>query len=431
MALMAMAGGVEGQNAFNVPFSQFGIGESGQPYNMPTLFGMGGVAYSRASRNTVNPFNPASYGAVEQESFVFDIGVNIQTSALRKGDGGLSDAAGSVGYLAVAFPLASWWKTSAGLMPYSSVSYESVNTSSDPVSGSDVKTVYSGGGGVSQLYWGNAFNIGKRLSVGFNLNYLFGGITRAVTYNFMGNDTSYLMDKRGQKNTQVSNLLVDLGLQYRQPLGDSYTLNMGLTVRLPREMEVEDQSMVYTFVSTLTQEYLIDTIFPARGESDTYRSPLEQPLAFGLGLALERNELWQVAADFYYSPWSGLKYTENSSYSIFGQSSIDYVPNWRVALGAEWLGDRNASSYWRRMGFRAGVYYNKGRLALTSPENTSLDELGGGIGIALPMRKGRSVLNLSMGYSSFGNIDILRRDCFTVGISVGSCERWFVKRKYN
>ena len=431
IALLALTATAEGQNGFNVPFSQFGVGESELPYNMPTVYGMGGVTFSRASRNTVNPFNPASYGAIEEESFVFDIGVNIQTCALRKGDQRLSDAAGNVGYLAVAFPLAKWWKTSAGIMPYSKVNYESVNTSVDPLSGSDVKTVYSGGGGVSQIYWGNAFNITKNLSVGFNLDYLYGNITRAITYDFMGNDTTYMMNKRGQKNTYVNNLLVDLGIQYRQPLGEKYTLNTGLTCRLPRNMEVKDQSLVYTLVETVSQEYLIDTIFPARGKDDTYQSTLEQPFTVGVGVALERNELWQVAVDVYYSPWSGMKYTENSDYSIFGRSALEYEPNWRLSLGGEWMGDRNATSYWKRIGVRAGVYYNKGRLTLDMEEDNSLDELGCGLGFALPMRKGRSVLNISMGYSSFGNIDLLRRDCFTVGISVGSCERWFVKRKYN
>jgi len=433
---LLVAGVAEGQNGFNVPFSQFGIGDSELPNNMPSVYGMGGVTYSRASRNTVNPFNPASYAAVEEESFVFDIGVNIQTSALRKGDAKLNEAAGNIGYLTVAFPLTKWWKTSAGIMPYSKVNYESVNSSTDPLTGSNVETIYSGGGGVTQIYWGNAFNITKNLSVGFNLDYLYGNITRAITYNFLGNDTTYMMNKRGQKNTHVSNLLVDLGMQYRQPLNEKYTLNAGLTCRLPRSMTVEDQSMVYTLVETTTQEYLIDTIFPARGADDTYQSTLEQPFTVGLGLALERNELWQVGVDAYYAPWSGLKYSENSDYSIFGRNAVEYAPNWRLAVGGEWMGDRNATSYWKRIGIRAGAYYNKGRLALNMSGYENLDEIGCGLGFALPMRKGRSVLNISMGYSSFGpgvgaDDPSLRRNCFTVGLSVGSCERWFVKRKYN
>ena len=421
----------EGQNGFNVPFSQFGIGLSEMPYNMPSVYSMGGITTTRAARNMVNPFNPASYAAVEEESLVFDIGVNIQTSILRKDDSRLSNAAGNISHLAVAFPLTRWWKTSVGLMPYSQVDYETVSTAYDDLSGSDVKTVYSGGGGVSQVYWGNAFNIGRRLSVGFNLDYLYGNITRAVTYNFMGNDTTYMMDKRGQKDTYVNNLLIDLGVQYRHPVGERYTLNMGLTATLPRTMNVKDRSLVYTLVQTATQEYLIDTVFPATGDDDTYLSRLEQPLTLGMGLALERNDLWQVACDFHYAPWGGMKYTENSAYSIFGHSSESYEPNIRVAIGGEWMGNKNATSYWRRIGVCLGGYYNKGRLSLSMPDATTLDEIGCGVGLALPMRKGRSVLNISAGYASFGNLDLLRRDCFTVGLSVGSCERWFVKRKYN
>lgn len=421
------------QNGFNIPYSQFGIGLTDQPYNMPSAYSMGGVSYSRANKNMVNPFNPASYAAVEQQSFVFDIGINIQNSVLRQDSRRQSDADGTIAYLAIAFPLTKWWKTSVGLMPYSQVEYESVATDAGAVPGVPVKTVYAGTGGVSQIYWGNGFNLGKRLSLGFNLNYLYGSITRAITYDFQNSDTTYYMDSRRQKDTYISNLLLDFGLQYRQPMGERYSLNVGLTLCTPRSgMTVRDEALVYTFVTNGTREYLADTIFPAAGRESSYESALEQPLAVGLGLALERNNRWQVAADGYYSAWSGLKYTENIDYSIFGTNALQYGPHWRAAVGGEWMGDANASSYWRRIGVRAGAYYSSGRLNLAiNGVNYKLDELGGGLGIALPMRKGQSVLNVSLGYSRFGSSDLLRRDCFTIGLSVGSCERWFGKRKYN
>jgi hypothetical protein len=167
--------------------------------------------------------------------------------------------------------------------------------------------------------------------------------------------------------------------------------------------------------------------------SDTYESSLQQPLSVGVGLSLERNDLWEVALDGYYSPYSGMKYEENVDYNIFGTSALRYGSNYRIALGGEWKGDQNASSYWSRIGISAGFYYNSGRLALELVDGTGyhLNEGGGGMGFSLPMRKGKSVLRLSLAYSSFGNIDLLRRDVFTVGISIGSCERWFSKRKYN
>ena len=54
-----------------------------------------------------------------------------------------------------------------------------------------------------------------------------------------------------------------------------------------------------------------------------------------------------------------------------------------------------------------------------------------GLGASLPMRKGRSLLTLSVNYSSLGSKDLLQRNVLTFGIAVSSCERWFVKRKYN
>lgn len=430
--LLGMGSDLKAQNGFNIPFSQYGIGTSDLPFNQPNVYRMGGIAYTRFSRNSINPFNPASYAAVEEESFVFDIGVNIQSSILLNDTKSQTDADGNVAYLNVAFPITRWWKMSAGILPYSTVNYESTQSHFDPLTDSDVKTVYAGNGGVTQFYWGSGFNIGKRLSLGFNLNYLNGAITRAITYNFQGNDSTYCVNSRRQKDSYVNNLLVDLGLQYRQPLGENYTLHLGATCRLPRSMQINDEALVYTFIGASGAEYLFDTIFPLRGNSNQYTSQLEQPLTVGIGLALERNDRWQVAFDGYYAPYSGLRYEENPAYNIFGNSALRQQTNYRLALGGEWKGDADAASYWRRIGISAGVYYNSGRLALeVDNQSYALNEIGGGLGFSLPMRKGRSVLTLALGYSSFGNIDLLRRDCLTMGISIGSCERWFVKRKYN
>ena len=434
--LMCLAPAAKTQNGFNIPFSQYGIGLSDMPYNMPSAFSMGGAVFSRSSRNIINPFNPASYAAIENESFVFDIGINIQSCVLRNDANRLTDADGNLAYFTIAFPITGWWKTSAGLLPYSTVNYESVQTAFDIQTQSDVKTIYAGHGGVSQIYWGNAFNIGQRLSLGFNLNYLYGNITRAITYNFQGNDSTYCINSRRQKNTYVSNLLIDLGLQYLQPLGADYTLHIGATARTPRNMKVNDHALSYTYLTYASTEYLFDTIFPQPGESDTYKSQLLQPLAVGLGLGLERNEKWEIDIDGYYSPYSGLQYKEDPAYNLFGTSALRLTPNWRVALGAEWKGDPAAGSYWGRIGVSAGLYHNHGRLALApvagNPDQpTIINETGCGLGFRLPMRKGRSVLTLALGYSSIGTAQLLRRDVFTVGLSIGSCERWFVKRKYN
>lgn len=427
-------GAVQAQNGFNMPFSQFGIGSSVMPYSIPMAARMGGVVYSRSSSNLINPFNPASYSAVEMESFVLNVGVNIQNSVLRNDASHQTDADGNLAYLTVAFPLTKWWKTSMGLLPYSSVNYESVQTAPDPLTLSNVKTVYSGGGGVSQLYWGNGFGIGKRLSLGFNLNYLYGSIQRAIGYKFMGNDSTFCINSRRQKDTYVNNLVIDLGLQYHQPLNDKYTMHLGLTARTPREMSVEDKALVYTYHAAGIEEYLFDTIFPQPGQSSTFQSRLTQPLQLGIGLSLERNDRWVVALDGYYSPYGGMRYDEceDLGYEIFGKSSISYVDNYRLAAGFERKGNPSATRYWGRIGLSAGVNYNRGCLAaMVDGAQQQFDERGMGMGVTLPMRKGKSELVFSVSYSSFGRIDVLRRDVVTFGLSVNSSERWFQKKKYN
>lgn len=419
------------QNGFNMPFSQFGIGLN-ERY-LPAFAGMGGTAFTRGGTNYLNPYNPASFAAVQTESFVFDFGMNIQSSVLRRNADRLSDADGNVGYLMVAFPLFKWWKTSVGLMPYSTVNYESVQTAPDPLTGDDVKTLFSGDGGVSQFYWGNGFNIGKRLALGFSLNYLYGKITRAVSYDFVYSDSLFTQDSRRQKTSSVSNLLIDLGAQYRQPIGERYTLAFGLTMRLPRpSMRLKEQSLIYTYYAQGTSEYLCDTVFPQPGEDGKYVSTLSQPLKVGLGVALERNNRWEVDLDGSYAPYSGIGYEENPDCRVFGGNSVVRAANWRGALGGEWKGDVDAASYWGRIGVRAGLFYERARLALEIDNATTLfNERGLGMGLVFPMRRGRSALTLSFTYSCLGRRDLLRRDLFTVGIALGSNEHWFAKRKYN
>ena len=74
IGLLGFLGNVQGQNGFNMPYSQFGIGFTDLPYTVPVVNRMGGVAYTLSGSNYINPFNPASYGSIGMESFVFDMG---------------------------------------------------------------------------------------------------------------------------------------------------------------------------------------------------------------------------------------------------------------------------------------------------------------------------------------------------------------------
>ena len=99
LGLIGPLGNSRAQNGFNMPYSQFGIGSSEQPFNMPVATRMGGAVYTLGGNNFTNPFNPASYGWVETESFVFDMGLSIQTTTLREGSNRVFDADREMGLL--------------------------------------------------------------------------------------------------------------------------------------------------------------------------------------------------------------------------------------------------------------------------------------------------------------------------------------------
>lgn len=417
------------QNAMNVPFSQYGIGENSRYTCMPYLMSLGGAAYTLSGNNFINPFNPASYAAIERESFIFDMGVAIDMTTLSSGDRSLYDADGRIGYITFGMPITKWWKSSFGLLPYSETNYESVRSMTDSSTYGSMRNIYDGTGQVSEIYWGNGFNIGKNLRVGFNMNFLYGQIQRAITFDFA--DTAY-MNSRREKSTYINNIYFNGGLQYDVHFNTDHSMTFGLTATMPKTMRVSDNSLVYTFIEYGGSVYMCDTVFPLPGESSEYESTMEQPFTLGAGLSFRKHSRWMVAADFTYAPWSGLKYTEAPDHNIFGTSILRYDQYSRLAIGFELSGDLSATEYLKRISWRAGFHQEHGRLYLALNDKThSIGESGFSFGTSLPMRKGRSMFNITFNYSKIGDRDLIRRDCFTIGMSVSTCDRWFVKRKYN
>jgi hypothetical protein len=299
-----------------------------------------------------------------------------------------------------------------------------------------IKTVYDGTGGVNMAFVGSAFNLlgeykeERRLQVGFNVNYHTGRVQHAITYSFVGVDSTHYKPSRRYKETKVGNVTFDLGLQYWEPLGEKYTLGVGFVYKPYRKMNVTDLALIYTFYPS--DQSVADTVFPASGESPEFTSTLEQDHTFGIGLSFERNDRWRVSADATFAGWSGMKYTEGVTPPIMGQSALTYGPYSRYALGFEKIGVMDAPTYWGRISWSAGVNTDQGLIRLTiGGEEQVINAWGFGLGATLPMRKGRSLLTLSVGYRSVGNKDLLQRNSVTIGVSVSTCERWFVKRKYN
>lgn len=420
-----------GQNGINSPFSQFGIGELKTLYSHPYTGSMGGLAYTVRKNNIINFANPASYTAIDSNSFVFDMGFGFDFITLENNDQSFSDADAALTHIMMGMPLTKWWRTSVGIVPLSEVSYITTKNLYTLSNGDSLfsQSVFDGTGGITKLYWGHAFKITNNLSVGFNANYLFGQETRAITYLFP--DSAYMLNSRKLKETNIRNFTFDFGLQYYQSLGNDYTLGVGMTYSLPMNLKVTDQSVSYTFARKGENEYPRDTIFPLK----EYESTLSMPTIVGFGLSLTRNEKWMIGVDATYSEWSMPKYVENEEVNILGNwDAFEYTNSLRFALGGEKMGDLFATKYIEKMSFRAGVHFEQGKLSVLN-QNTgmfeTMNDFGIHVGLSLPVRKMKSLINISFQWGSYGIKDILKKNYAQIGISLSTSDTWFKKQKYD
>ena len=155
--LSALPIGVFGQNYSNNPYTRFAIGDlinSGFSYNRS----MGGSSIGLRPSNQVNYLNPASYTAQDTLSFLFHTGLSGRSSILSTLDAKDRSNNINIDYLAIGFPVTSWWKFSVGLVPYSRIQYyfrdykESLE---------EVAIEYKGIGGFNEFYFGTSFQLLK------------------------------------------------------------------------------------------------------------------------------------------------------------------------------------------------------------------------------------------------------------------------------
>jgi len=414
---------VHAQNGVNSPYSQFGIGVTDMPYNSPHTIG-GGAYLATSGHNIVNVYNPATYGGIMSRSFVFDVGLGVQLNWLRDNTNKEFDADGYLSHISIAFPFCKWWKTAFSVQPFSKVEYDFAILSEDTATYGKMNTEYSGEGGVNRFTWGHAFNIGERVSVGFNLHLLYGNLAHYITCDFFANDTSWYIDNQSQKKTRILNFGTDVGIRYYQPIGEKYTLSVGAIMRPAIRQTVKESAYKYTVANGSSRE----VVYPREGESGEYRSHVSESWSAGLGLSFCRNDRWLVSFDWQWAAWNGLKLDDGAEVKILSESVVDYRPYNRVALGFSWIGNSQGTHYWERVGYSLGLHYEMNKFNTVT---CGIDEYGLGVGVTLPMRKGRSAIHLAAGYNRFGKSELLVRDCLSIGISFGSCESWFVKRKYN
>lgn len=458
------------QNNTFSPYSRYGLGELSQ-----TTFahntGMGGAHIALKPDSTmpifINAGNPAAYSLIRLTSL--EVGGKHLYSQFTGSNKTVTKWAANFAYGALGFPIGKKGGACFGIMPYSSVGYDSEAVEQD-VNMGDVTYKYKGTGGLNKAFLGyGVMPFNKRLynyrrknlnipdslkwmshgkymrreflnkmisdfSIGVNVNYIFGNIVNATRIEFPNSllyNNTYrervlvMGDFTGNfgMQTAISIDSVKAGNGKRRALKDKIKFTMGYFMGLNSTMQANYNSIAYNYIlNGFGEEIVRDTVIYNINQKSTITLPIEQ----GLGIGFKKGERINLVADLAFTGWKNFKYLGD-----FAGLTNDY----RIAAGINFVPEKYAagrSAFFKRINYRAGISYQTG---FVNVRNTDVSNLLFSVGVGLPVGIGRlsSMINLSAQYGIRGTTEhkMIKEDYWRINFGFTFSDKWFQKFRYD
>lgn len=403
----------QAQNEIIMPYSSYGIGMVNRSSN-GILDAMGGVSYGMQNPYYINFRNPASYAAFDSLSFIADVSASVYSSLLKQRRLSQKNSYAKPGYITIGLPVTRHWRTSVGILPFSDIGYSIDNSEVIDDIGS-VNYVYSGKGGVNQLYWGNAFKICKGLSIGLNVSYLFGSVYAYSNTEFEGSNlfNTYINDAYF-----VDGIYYDVGIQYMFNAGEKHRIGLGAVYSNTAYIWAKEKLLVNSYSGTFVSTTLYDTVL----YKDDLRGNLNIPQSIGAGLSYTYNNKLTIAADVTWRNWEKFQFMKPSN-----DTTINSITS---SLGLQFIPDPMSNKFFKKMAFRVGGKYSTGELLL---RNKPISEFGVCIGVGVPLTtfNTHSSINIMFEYGKVGTLtnELVLQNYFRFSLCFTLQERWYQRVK--
>ena len=335
----------------STPYSVYGLGDfDHRMYNHNSGMGYTGLALKTTLFSSGN--NPASIAGLQKSFFTMDISgasrfVTYTGNSITPDNSSNRDF--TIKKLGLSTKVTSFWGSGIGFRQLSSVNYSFTTSKGIEGSNSSYAVNYSGDGGLNEIFWNNAFSLGKHLSVGVNSSYVTGSINQTASLT-AATDTAI----SGKRQDSYGHTKLEFGAIYTASLDKNWELGLGAsfgnTTKLSSErtLALTDNT---TRLSTQTLSNYTDYALPR---------------SYGAGLSLSSKSGRTFAVDYAYHDWSSL--------NIKGDG-WQLVSSQRISAGAEFARfkvDQFGRNI-RKKAFQMGAYVNNSYLQV---QNHPINEYG-------------------------------------------------------
>lgn len=420
LLLIIGIGQISAQKQVNSPYARFGPGAL-EPTGLFKSLSMGGAATALRDPLTLNYMNPASYSSVDTNSFVFDFGLDYRIIVLSDDANQYISDDMNFHHITMGFPITKHSGIAFGLVPYSSgyynISSQTLYGDADynPLIGETVN-IHKGTGSFNKFFAGAAVTPVKNLSLGVNVEFLFGSIERSN--NFLFNEGSNYYNNRTEETILLRGHNFVYGMQYTFDLGKAKSLVAGVAFSAGKDYRADYENLALRYSLYTGSSYSTDTLTYEGGTEITVKLP--QQLSFGLAYMV--TDKMTLIADYTTTKWSKSNFPGYNQY-LEDRSSFK--------AGISFIPDKTSNrNFLERIEYRLGGHTAKSHLVINGEQ---LKEFGITFGAGMPMNRSKSMINIFMGYGiqkgSFEN-NLHKEACFDFGVSFNFYDNWFEKRKY-
>ncbi len=404
--------GMNAQVNTSSPYSRFGIGEM-ENQTLGRANSMGGISSGLRLPFEINAYNPASYSAIPGNVFLFQVGMHSKRTDYSSSTSKISNYDFGLSSINAALRVNKYWGMSFGLTPVSSIGYKIQTEDSVTLNDytSKYNNFYAGEGGISQLYFGNAFAY-KGLSIGVNASYYFGTLSKRT--ESILTDVAYSSFLLDIEDTKVKDFHFRYGIQYNDSIFNKYNITVGGFFENKNDLNA--RLLKYTSRALIIGETTIsDTLI-----NDTINTgTVGMPMSYGFGFTFMSKQ-FIFGADYETSNWKDVL--------MFGESQTSLTNSSKISFGIEFTNDYASKQYLKTINYRLGGYYGNSNIFLN---NTEVTDAGINFGLGIPTKTGTKI-NIAFGIGKKGTTDnnLIKENYYTINLNFNLSDRWFIRRKF-